>query len=137
MTPEPIPVDEWMDALGEPEPIRVSHPRAAERPTQPDANPLREVLTIPYRTPLEVAASTSESPDWLLRGYLALGAITEVDGKIKSSGKTTLVTHLVAAILDGRPFLGQPTMRTNVVYLTDARRLPRTGGFGRIGTNCH
>lgn len=74
---------------------------------------------IPYRTALEVAASTSESPDWLLRGYLALGAITEVDGKIKSSGKTTLVTHVVAAILDGQPFLGQPTMRTNIVYLTE------------------
>src|SRR5215204_925743 len=53
---------------------------------------------IPYRTPLEVAASTSENPDWLVRGYLALGAITELDGKIKSSGKTTLVTHLVASV---------------------------------------
>src|SRR5690349_15760651 len=74
---------------------------------------------IPYRTALEVAGSTSESPDWLVRGYLALGAITEVDGKIKSSGKTTLVTHLVASVLDGQPFLGQPTMTTNVVYLTE------------------
>lgn len=74
---------------------------------------------IPYRTPLEVAASTSEHPDWLTRGILALGAITEIDGKIKSSGKTTLVTHLVACVLDGLPFIGLPTMKTKVVYLTE------------------
>jgi len=88
---------------------------------------------IPYRTPLEVANSTSESPDWLLRGYLALGAITEVDGKIKSSGKTTLVTHLVAAILDGQPFLGQPTMKTNVVYLTEQTPGPFREALARAG----
>ena len=88
---------------------------------------------IPYRTPLEVAASTSEHPDWLLGGYVALGAITEVDGKIKASGKTTLVTHLVAAILDGRPFLGQPTMRTNVVYLTEQTPGPFREALARAG----
>jgi len=88
---------------------------------------------IPYRTPLEVAASTSESPDWLLHGYLALGAITEVDGKIKSSGKTTLVTHLVAAVLDGQPFLGQPTMKTNVVYLTEQTPGPFREALTRAG----
>jgi RecA-family ATPase len=86
-------------------------------PATPEPSPAESA--IPYRTPLEVAASTSEQPDWLLRGYLALGAITEVDGKIKSSGKTTLVTHLVGAVLDGQPFLGQPTMTTKVVYLTE------------------
>jgi hypothetical protein len=74
---------------------------------------------IPYRTPLDIAAHTSESPDWLSRGWVALGAITEIDGKIKSSGKTTFVTHLVASILDGESFLGQPTMTTKVVYLTE------------------
>ena len=88
---------------------------------------------IPYRTPLEVANSTSEQPDWLLHGFIALGAITEVDGKIKSSGKTTLVTHLVAAILDGQPFLGQPTMRTNVVYLTEQTAATYREALGRAG----
>lgn len=75
--------------------------------------------TIRYRTPLEIAAITSEQPDWLVRGFVALGAITEIDGKVKSSGKTTLVTHLVAAVLDGEPFLGMPTMRTKVVYISE------------------
>lgn len=88
---------------------------------------------LPYRTPLEIAASTSESPDWVWAGYAALGAITEVDGKIKSSGKTTLVMHLVAAILDGQPFLGQPTMRTNVVYLTEQTPGPFREALARAG----
>lgn len=93
--------------------IPFDRPRAAEHPAEaPSAG-------IPYRTPLEIAATTSERPDWLIRGYSALGAITEIDGKIKSSGKTTFVTHLVASVLDSQPFLGQPTMTTKVVYLTE------------------
>jgi hypothetical protein len=51
--------------------------------------------------------------------WLAAGAITELDGKAKASGKTTLATHLVRAVLDGGPFLGRPTSRTPVVYLTE------------------
>jgi hypothetical protein len=110
-----------------PKPVPIDRPRSQERPNAPSPH------TIPYRTPLEVAASTSERPDWLLRGYLALGAITEIDGKIKRSGKTTLATYLVAAILDGRPFLGQPTMKTNVVYLTEQTPGPFREALARAG----
>lgn len=121
----------WEQVDPEPEiaPIPIDRPRS----TVQDRTVPKLTVAIPYRTPLEVAASTSESPDWLLRGYLALGAITEVDGKIKSSGKTTLVTHLVAAILDGQPFLGQPTMRTNVVYLTEQTPGPFREALARAG----
>lgn len=130
----PMPWEDEGFAPDEPAPvIPINRPRAAERPVEAEPSPRRELLSIPYRTPLEVAASTSEAPDWLLRGYLALGAITEVDGKIKSSGKTTLVTHLVAAILAGEPFLGQPTMRTNVVYLTEQTPGPFREALARAG----
>ena len=108
-------------------PIPIDRPRAAVEPLP------TPVAGIPYRTPLEVAASTSERPDWVWHGNAALGAITEVDGKIKSSGKTTLVMHLVAAILDGQPFLGQPTMRTNVVYLTEQTPGPFREALARAG----
>lgn len=74
---------------------------------------------IPYRSALEVAAGTSEHPDWLVPGFVALQAITELDGKVKTAGKTTWATHMVAAILDGERFMGYPTTRTNVVYLTE------------------
>jgi hypothetical protein len=42
-----------------------------------------------------------------------------VDGKIKAAGKTTFVTNLCRMVLDGLPFLGTPTHRTGVVYLTE------------------
>src|SRR3990167_5649554 len=77
------------------------------------------VIQVPYRTALSVAAGTSEHPDWLVSGFVALQAITELDGKVKSSGKTTWATHLVAAILDGDRFMGYATTRTKVVYLTE------------------
>lgn len=86
-----------------------------------------------YHTPLEIAAATSEHPDWLVRGYVALGACTEIDGKVKASGKTTFVTHLIAAVLDGQPFLGQPTMRTKVVYLTEQTAASFREALGRAG----
>ena len=113
-------------------PMPFDEPTPIDGPRSINPEPAR-FAPIPYRTPLEVAASTSESPDWLARGLLALGAITEVDGKIKSSGKTTLVMHLVAAILDGQPFLGQPTMRTNVVYLTEQTPGPFREALARAG----
>ena len=49
---------------------------------------------------------------------MASGALTEVDAKVKL-GKTTLLTHLVSAVLDGSTFLDQPTSQTEVVYLTE------------------
>ncbi len=126
-------VDEPYLEPDDPEPISISRPKSVEAQSVAGVHLGGHRLTIPYHTPLEVAASTSERPDWLLRGYLALGAITEVDGKVKASGKTTLVMHLVAAILDGRPFLGQPTMKTNVVYLTEQTPGPFREALGLAG----
>ncbi len=130
MTEKGYAAEDWLNHLGEPEPIPIDRPRLAEKPVAVEPSRRRD---IPYRTPLEVAASTSEHPDWLLHGFVALGALTEVDGKIKSSGKTTFVTHLTAAILDGQPFLGQPTMRTNVVYLTEQTEATFREALGRAG----
>jgi hypothetical protein len=61
-----------------------------------------------FYTPRELATMTAARPEWIVGpGLAALGAITEVDGKIKAAGKTTLVLHLVSAVLDGTPFLGR------------------------------
>ncbi len=65
---------------------------------------------------------TAETPDavtWLAYPWLAAGSITELAGKVKLAGKTTFATYLVRAVLDGAPFLGQPTTKTPVVYLTE------------------
>ena len=93
-------------------------------------------IQVPYRTALSVAAGTSEHPDWLVSGFVALQAITELDGKVKSSGKTTWATHLVAAILDGDRFMGYATTRTKVVYLTEQTQGSFREALSRAGLKC-
>lgn len=75
----------------------------------------------------EFLAMTPEKPDWLAPGYLATGAVTMVVGKIKH-GKSTLVADLVRAVTHGAEFLGQPTKRAKVLYITEQ---PRTS-FRRL-----
>jgi hypothetical protein len=72
-----------------------------------------------FRSPGEIAEATTEEPAWILPGYVAEGAITEIDGKIKSAGKTTLATHLCRAALDALPFMGRTAGQTPTVYLTE------------------
>ena len=71
-----------------------------------------------FRTGVEIANETAAEVPWIVRPYVASGALTEADGKVKL-GKTTLVTQMVSAALDGTTFLGEPTSQTEVVYLTE------------------
>ena len=85
----------------------------------------------------DLAARTSNQTKWIVRPWVAEGAITEVDGKAKTAGKTTWLTHMVRAVLDGVPFLGEPTTKSPVVYLTEQSEatfrvaLERAGLLGR------
>jgi hypothetical protein len=72
-----------------------------------------------FRTAREVAKATPREVPWVVRPWVAKGAITEIDGPIKRAGKTTLVSHMVGGILDGKPFMGEPTAKCNVVWLTE------------------
>jgi hypothetical protein len=64
-------------------------------------------------------ADAAERVEWIVRGFLACGAITELTGQAKRAGKTTLLCFLVACILDGLPCLGDTAQRGPVVYLTE------------------
>ncbi len=75
--------------------------------------------TTEFQTGPEIAVQTPSCTDWIAKPWAAAGSVTEVSGKVKLAGKTTWVTHLVRAVLDGAPFLGEPTARTPVVYLTE------------------
>jgi hypothetical protein len=92
---------------------------------------------IRFRTAKELAEQAPDQVVWIAKPWIAAGALTELDGKVKSSGKTTLLTHLVRCVLDGVPFMGQPTMKTEVVYLTEqpdssfTQALRRAGLLGR------
>jgi hypothetical protein len=72
-----------------------------------------------FRSAREVADMTPAQVPWVARPWLVEACVTEVDGKIKEAGKTTWLTILGRAVLDGRDFLGQPTTKSPVVYLTE------------------
>ncbi|MFZ0037265.1 MAG: DnaB-like helicase N-terminal domain-containing protein [Candidatus Acidiferrales bacterium] len=72
-----------------------------------------------FQTGAELASEERVQTEWLCKPWVAAGAITEVGGKVKQAGKTTFVTHLVAAVVTGAPFLGQPTVQSPVLYLTE------------------
>ncbi len=72
-----------------------------------------------FRTAREIANSTPASVPWRARPYLIDGAVLEVVGKIKAAGKTTLVTFMCRAVLEGADFLGQPTVQGGVIYFTE------------------
>lgn len=77
---------------------------------------------LPFVTAREIADTVDEKVTWIAEPYLVQGGITEVSGKAKVAGKTTWLTHLCACVVDGVPFMGYPTTRTAVVYLTEQNR---------------
>jgi len=89
--------------------------------------------TIPFRTAREIAEQTPEDVDWLAPPWVAAGAITELTGRAKASGKTTWTMHMIAACLDGGEFLGQQTAKTPVVYLTEERPATLREALARAG----
>ena len=92
------------------------------------------IRRLPFYTPQEIAGMTLSAPDWIvLFGLLAVGAITEIDGKIKAAGKTTLILWMIRAILDGLPFLGQPTRQARVIYVTKQSRQTFADALRRAG----
>ncbi len=86
-----------------------------------------------FVTPAELALSSAGGVPWLLRGYVAEGAITEISGPAKSAGKTTFVLRAVRALLGGGEFLGATTARTPVVYLSEERETTLAQALGRAG----
>ncbi len=81
----------------------------------------------------EFAGSTPDKVDWLCEPYVAVGAITSIDGKPKVSGKTTFVTHMCGSVLEGKPFMGYPTTKTKVIYLTEQTDATFKTALGRAG----
>jgi hypothetical protein len=71
-----------------------------------------------FKTGLDMASAPDQKILWIARGLVAKGASTELGAKVKA-GKTTLIMAMVEAVVDGLTFLGQPTLKTPVVYLTE------------------
>jgi hypothetical protein len=72
-----------------------------------------------FRSARDIAAATPEVAAFAAEPWLPEAGLLEIDGKIKSSGKTTFATHMCRAILDARDFMGRPTRRSPIVYLSE------------------
>jgi hypothetical protein len=78
-----------------------------------------EPKVLRFRTAADLAREATPLPEFVIHGYAALGCVTELTGAPKRSGKTTLLAFAARALLDGQTFLGQPTRRSAVVWLTE------------------
>ncbi len=130
----PLPVDEVAKVAASigryapPEGPRVRHGEAPRdsyssptkgigRETNPNGDRARVVL--PFESAADTARAAPEEVRWVVEGILARGATTELSGKVKAAGKTTFALAIGRAAIDGQPFAGLRTTRTNVVYLTE------------------
>jgi len=85
-----------------------------------------------FQTAAELASTTPEEVDWVVRGLVAKGASTELDSGVKV-GKSTLTWHLIKADLTGTPFLGFETHYSPVVYLSEERQATLREAIERVG----
>jgi len=111
--------------LPEGEITRIVHDLAAKERAK------RPVLR--FRTAREIAGETPKEIDWIAKPWLAAGTLVLVEGKAKRAGKTTWVLRMVRAILDGASFMGQPTSRCGVMYLTEERDTTLVEALRRAG----
>ena len=72
-----------------------------------------------FMTAREFASQTPAVTEYVVEPWIPVGGITKIDGAPKRAGKTTLITYIVAAVLNGTDFLGQPTKQGPVVLLTE------------------
>jgi len=72
-----------------------------------------------FRSARELTAEVPAEVPWIVRPWIAAGSITEIDGRPKAAGKSTFLVYLIAAVLDGEPFLGEPTSPSPVVLLSE------------------
>ena len=71
------------------------------------------------RSAREFAEETDAEIGWVVDRYVALGALTKIDGAPKAAGKTTFLLRMIAAVLDGADFLDRSTMKTPVFMLSE------------------
>lgn len=105
--------------------------KASSSPSSPASAPVE------WLTAASVNVLEDETIRWFAHGLVGAGLSTELDGKAKQAGKTTLILALVYCILHGEEFLGRPTIYTPICYLTEQsgpsfkRNLSRAGLLDR------
>lgn len=86
----------------------------------------------PFRSAAELEADESADVQYIAKPFSGHGLLTLVIGKIKE-GKTTFVGSLASHVARGLSFLGEPTERMGVVWLSEEPTVALKAGFERCG----
>jgi AAA domain len=98
---------------------------------------LSSTLLQRFKTAADLVLTPTQSVLQIAGSYIIAGALTKLDGKAKAAGKTTVALDLTRAILTGDPFLGFPTTRGPVVYLTEQSQQTFAVAMRRAGLIGH
>lgn len=78
------------------------------------------VKSLPVFTMADLEKEEAENTaPWYVPKFLRAGDLTLLGGEAKKSGKTTLVMHMLKAVASGSRFLGEPTISTGAIVLTE------------------
>ena len=78
---------------------------------------------IHFRSGDQMSAAAEDVVKWIVPGIIAAGATTDLIGRVKFAGKTTLLAHISSAVIRGEEFMGLKTTKTPVVYLSEQPRV--------------
>jgi hypothetical protein len=75
-----------------------------------------------FKTPVQITEQEgSEPPKFLVEGILPENALVTFQGAAKS-GKSTLLFHMIKAMLSGEDFMGLKTQKISIVYFSEQSR---------------
>jgi hypothetical protein len=95
-----------------------------------------------FKTPVQITEKEgSEPPQFLVENILPENALVTFQGAAKS-GKSTLLFHMIKAMLSGEDFMGLKTQKINIVYFSEQSRSTlldqlRKAGLDTIPDNLH
>jgi len=83
-----------------------------------------------FRTAAELSNAISAEVVFISEPYVVAGAIAEISGKIKASGKITFLLAMCRSVLDRQQFMGYPSP---IVYVTEQPDASFRVAIGRAG----
>ena len=124
-------VSDWLAAGGTAERLRhlaeVAAPFHSAATTEPAAESI-----LPWSTARQIATETPETTEYIAYPVAAAGSLSELDSAPKR-GKTTLMLAMAACVVRGESFLGYPTIKGPVVYLTEQASASFRAALDRAG----
>ncbi len=95
--------------------------------------PARMPASLVFHNGAEIENAIAEEVPWVVEPYIAVGAMTDLSGKVKLAGKTTLALDMIRNVTQGTEFLGKKTAKGPVVYLTEQPKVTFREAMKRAG----